>query len=176
MIHPLDFIPPTSRKPLFFTALALTLMLFAIFRGLDAPLKTLAAPSGIVSFELAGAPAAAQSMIDSWDARARLFAALGLGIDYLFMPTYALALSLGILLAAGRHLGWVKLVGAAAGWGAFVAAAFDALENLGLAISLLNGVSAPWPQVSAFSAAIKFTLLALGLMYAILAGLWPRQK
>ncbi len=176
MRHPLDFIPSASRKPLFFTALALTLILFAIFRVLDVPLRTPAASNGIVSFELAGTPAAAQSMIDSWDARARLFAAFGLGIDYLFMPIYSLALTLGILLAAGRHQGGFKTIGAVAGWGAFVAAAFDALENLGLTASLLNGVSVPWPQISAFSATIKFTLLVMGLVYAILAGLWPRQK
>ena len=176
MRHPLDFIPPNSRKPIFFTALALTLILFAVFRVLDAPLKTPVSPSGIVSFELAGSPAATQSMIDSWDARARQFAAFGLGIDYLFMPTYALALSLGILLAAGRHQGGFKSVGAVAGWGAFAAAAFDAVENYGLTVSLLNGVSAPWPQISALCATLKFTLLIVGLAYAILGGIWPKQK
>jgi hypothetical protein len=176
MRHPLDFIPVSSRKPIFFTALALTLIVFAIFRVLDAPLRTLAAPNGIVSFELAGSPANTQAMIDSWDARARLFAAFGLGFDYLFMPTYVLALALGILLAAGRHQGGFKLVGAVAGWGVFAAAVFDALENLGLTISLLNGVSAPWPQVSAFSATLKFTLLLAGLAFAVLGGVWPKQK
>lgn len=135
MNHPLDFIPVSSRKPIFFTALSLTLILVAVFGVLDAPLKNSVTPCGIVSFELAGSPANAQAMIDSWDARARQFAAFGLGIDYLFMPTYALALSMGILLAAGRHQGGFKSVGAVAGWGAFAAAAFDAVENLGLTIS-----------------------------------------
>lgn len=176
MRHPLDFIPSTSRKPLFFAALALTLILFVVFRVLDQPLRTSVAPNGIVSFELAGTPVATQSMIDSWDARARLFASFDLGIDYLFMPTYALALSLGILLAAGRHQGGFRSVGAVAGWGVFAAAAFDAVENYGLTVSLLNGVSAPWPQVSAFCATLKFSLLLAGLAYAILGGIWPKQK
>jgi M6 family metalloprotease-like protein len=40
------------------------------------------------------------------------FAAFGLGIDYLFMPVYATALALGILLAAGSHkrFGQVRFV------------------------------------------------------------------
>ena len=54
MRHPLDFLPSDKRKPLFLSLLALTLILFAVFRALDAPLRTPAAPNGIVSYELAG--------------------------------------------------------------------------------------------------------------------------
>ena len=176
MNHPLTFIPSDKRKPLFFAALAGTLILFAVFRVLDTPLRTSAAPSGIVSFELAGSPATAESMIDSWDARARLFASLGLGLDYFFMPTYALALSLGVLLAAGRHAGAFAKLGAWLGWGAFTAALFDAVENYGLIQSLLNAVRVPWPQVSAFCATVKFALLLIGLGYALIGWLWPKAK
>ena len=113
MKHPLESIPSTSRKPLFWAFLAGTLILFAVFRVLDAPLRTLAAPSGIVSFELAGTPSPAQAIIDSWHgageplpgmvSRAYSFAVFGLGIDYLFMPLYATALALGILLVEGSQ-------------------------------------------------------------------------
>ena len=37
-----------------------------------------------------------------------VFAAFGLGLDYLFMPVYALALAFGTLLAAERHGGWLS--------------------------------------------------------------------
>ncbi len=175
MQHPLTFIPNEKRKPFFFAFLALTLILFAVFRVLDAPLRTLAAPNGIVSFELAGSTAAAQSMINSWDARAELFAAFGLGIDYLFMPTYAWALSLGILLAAGRHAGAFAKVGAPLGWGAFAAALFDAVENYSLFQILSGNRFSPWPEIAFWNANAKFGLLLLGLVYALIGWLWPKN-
>jgi hypothetical protein len=176
MRHPLTFIPSDKRKPTFLPLLALTLVLFAVFRVLDTPLRTAAAPNGIVSFELAGSPGNAQAMVASWSEYARLFAAFGLGIDFLFMPIYALALSLGILLAAGRHPGKFESFGVWMGWGALIAPLFDAVENYGLLHSLLSPLFSLWPVGSAVSATIKFFLLIIGLAYALIGWLWPKQK
>lgn len=175
MTHPLDFISVGKRKLLFWTLLTGTLVLFAVFRGLDAPLRTSAAPNGIVSFELAGSPEAARAILDSWDERASLFAAFGLGLDYLFMPLYALALASGTLLAAGRHNGWFKALGGIAGWGALAAALFDAVENFALWKVLLGGVFSTWPRVASICASFKSGLLLFGLLIAALAWLWPRK-
>jgi len=185
MKHPLAFIPTSSRKPLFFTFLAGTLILFAVFRVLDAPLQTPAAPNGIVSFELAGTPEKAFQILVSWEPdvqsdspmgiqpNGKLFAAFGLGIDYLFMPVYATALALGILLAAGRHDGRFATFGPWLGWGAYSAAIFDAIENFALVqILLRNQVWSPYPEVAAISATVKFGLLMLGLVYALVGWLW----
>jgi len=192
MNHPLQALPPAFRKPLFIAFLLGTLGLFAVFRVLDAPLRTPAAPNGIVSFELAGTPIRAQAILDSWlevgylighgpgqvapyfISRAYSFAAFGLGLDYLFMPLYATALALGILLAAGRHPGRFLTLGAWLGWGAYAAALFDAVENYALArILLVNAVWLPYLQVAAFSASVKFGLLLLGLCYGLVGWIWP---
>jgi hypothetical protein len=188
MKHPLANLPSTSRKPLFFAFLAGTLILFAVFRVLDAPLQTSAAPNGIVSFELAGTPEKAFQILISWEPvdqsgppmniqpSGKLFAVFGLGIDYLFMPLYATALALGILLAAGRHAGWFVTFGAWLGWGAYAAALFDAVENYALArMLLMNEVWSPYPEVAAVSAMLKFGLLALGLVFALVGWLWPKK-
>jgi len=194
MRHPLNFLPAQARKPLFFAFLAGTLGLFALFRVLDTPLQTPVAPSGIVSFELAGTPFQAQAIIDSWNeaatlassvagkpvpglvSRAYAFAAFGLGIDYLFMPVYSTALALGILLAAGRHEGWFAVLGSWVGWGAYTAAIFDAVENYALGrMLLLNEVWSPYPQMAAFSATVKFTLLAVGVVFTLVGWLWPQK-
>ena len=190
MKHPLANTPSTSRKALFFAFLAGTLILFAVFRVLDTPLRTPAAPNGIVSFELAGTPSKTEAIIDSWRitgllitrvepgivSRAVAFAAFGLGIDYLFVPVYATALALGILLAAGRHKGWFGMLGTWLGWGAYTAALFDAVENYALArMLLMNQVWSPYPQVAAICATVKFGLLLLGLLYA-LAGYGRRES
>jgi len=193
MKHPLEFVSDGTRKRLFFTFLFLTVSLFAIFRVLDKPLRSSASPHGIVSFELAGSPLQAQAITDEWKKFPLLlsavagqanpdivnipyvFAAFGLGLDYLFMPVYAFALAFGTLLAAGRHAGWFKSLGAVAGYGAFAAALFDAVENYALFQILLNRVYSPYPEIAFYCASIKFSLLVFGLLYAV-AGWWlPKE-
>ncbi len=176
MRHPLEFISPEKRKPLFLIFLALTILIFAVFRVLDEPLRTPAAPNGIVSFELAWSPGASGEMVRSWSEYARLLAAFGLGMDYLFMPVYALALSLGILLATGRHPGRFERLGAWMGWAALVAPLFDAVENYGLLHSLLSPLFSLWPLIASICATIKFVLLLLGLAYALIGWLWPKTR
>lgn len=175
MRHPLEFVPQEARKRLFFTLLVLTLSLFAIFRILDMPLQTDYAPSGIVSFELAGTPQNAAHIVLTWSAEAMLNAAFGLGIDYLFMPVYAFALAFGTLLAAGRHAGWLKSLGAVAGYGAFAAALFDAVENYALFQVLLGAFDSSYPMLAAVCATVKFGLLAFGLVVAVAGGVIPRS-
>jgi hypothetical protein len=193
MQHPLEFIPDEYRKRIFFTLLALTLSLFAVFRVLDQPLRTPVAPNGIVSFELAGSAQSARDITDSWKQMSLLlssvagqpnpdivnlpyiFAAFGLGIDYLFMPSYSFALAFGTLLAAGRHAGWLKSLGAVAGYGAFAAAMLDAVENYALFQILLNKISSPYPEIAFYCASLKFVFLIFGLLYVLGAWLLPKK-
>ena len=175
MQHPLEFVSVLYRKRLFFLFLSLTIILFAVFQALDKPLRTSAAPNGVVSFELARTPDQADAMVSSWSQEGKFNAAFGLGIDYLFMPAYAFALAFGTLLAAGRHSGWLKPLGAVAGYGVFVAALFDAVENFALYQVLLGAVQSSYPATAAICATIKFGLLIFGLVYAFAAWLLPRQ-
>lgn len=174
MNHPLEFVPDAARKPIFLTLLFLTLILFGVFRVLDTPLMTPAAPNGIVSFEMAGGVERANHILASWSGEEKLGAAFGLGLDYLFMPLYALALAFGTLLAAHRHGGWLKSLGAVTGYGALAAAVFDAVENYALFQILLNRIQSPYPEIAFYCASIKFGLLIVGLVYALAGGLWPR--
>jgi hypothetical protein len=108
MRHPQEFFPDHLHKTFFHIFNLLTLVLFAVFRALDQSLQTDAAPNGIISFELAGNALTARSIPDSWKEISMLLsatgepdpdfvnvaysiAAFGLGLDYLFMPVYALA-------------------------------------------------------------------------------------
>ncbi|MGB7874468.1 MAG: hypothetical protein WBL25_08790 [Anaerolineales bacterium] len=187
MKHPLANISSTSQKPLFFAFLTATLILFAVFQVLDAPLRTPTAPNGILSFELAGTPEKAFQILVSWEAvnndspianelRRKLYAAFGLGLDYLFMPVYATTLALGILLATGRHKIWFGTLGAWLGWGAYAAALFDTVENYALVqILLMNQLRSPYPQVASVCAIVKFGLLILGLVFALVGWLWPKK-
>jgi hypothetical protein len=171
MRHPLEFISQNLRKSLFYFFLTFTIVVFGVFRPLDAPLQTSAAPNGIVSFELARTLDSSQAMIQSWDSNARLTAAFGLGFDYLFMPVYAVALSLGLLLAGNGRANWYRAVTSWLGWGAFAAALFDAVENYSLWRTLAGSVDPIFPQLAAFCATIKFSLLTAGLLAALLRGM-----
>jgi hypothetical protein len=173
---PLDFIPAPRRILLFRLFFGLTIAFFAVFSFLDQPLRTPAAPSGIVSFELARTPEAASAMLESWDESSRLFAAFGLGFDFLFMPVYATALSLAVMIAADRRRGGVwSGLGKALAWGAFLATGFDMVENAALFHILLNGAFSAAPQVAFWCASIKFALLLAGLAYALVGWMF-RQK
>jgi hypothetical protein len=186
MKHPLENFPNEYRKRTFFTLLTLTLILFAVFSVLDQPLRTSAAPNGIVSLELAGTPERAFQILLSWAAldsrqpdilriQAYLFAAFGLGLDYLFMPVYAFALAFGTLLAAQRHSGWIRSLGALAGYGAFAAALFDAVENFALWQVLLGAYASPYPGIAALCATVKFALIVSGLLYSLAVWLSPKK-
>jgi len=186
MPHPLEFVPAPYRKRLFFIFLALTLIIFGVFRYLDEPLRTDAAPNGIVSFELAGNQQTAQAITDSWKRSSLLlssvagqadptiiqmpyiFAAFGLGFDFLFMPVYALALGFGTVLVVQKHIGWVRSLAVLAGYAAFTAALFDAVENFALWQVLLGAVQPNYPAVAAFCAIIKFGLLIFGVSVGLL--------
>ena len=96
-----------------------------------------------------------------------LIAAFGLGFDYLFMPTYALVLSLGLLLAMGNKKNRYAVFAGWMGWGVFVAAFFDAMENYALWRVLTGDVVSPYPEIAAICATIKFILLILGLVTAL---------
>jgi hypothetical protein len=186
MQHPLEIIPAEYRKRIFFRLLALTLILFAVFRVLDQPLRNPVAPNGIVSFEFARTPEKAFQIMVSWEPvnfagpnifriKGYLYAAFGLGLDYLFMPVYALALAFGTLLAAGRHAGWLMSLGVVAGYGAFGAALFDAVENSALWHVLLGAYDSAYPAIAAFCATVKFTLILPGVLYALVGWMWPKK-
>ncbi len=172
---PLDFIPAPRRVRLLWIFIALNLGFYAVFSWLDQPLRTPAAPAGIVSYELAANPLAAQAMLASWDETAHVSAAFGLGFDFLFMPSYAVALSLAVMLAAGRRRGrfWAA-AGKTLGWGAFAAVGFDAVENIALFSILLYGAASPLPELAFVCAIIKFLILLFGIFYALTGWLFSQ--
>ena len=176
MPHPLDFIPTSSHKKIFLPLLVLTLVLLGVFQLLDLPLRNPVSPSGIVSFELAGTPEKADAIIQSWDASAQLFAAFGLGFDYLFMIAYGLTISLGVLMAASKHGGKFSQIGGYVGWGVLLASLFDALENFALWRLLSGSATAFCPYVAAVSATIKFVLLIIGLGFALVGWLLKKKE
>ena len=148
-------------------------VLLAIMVQLDRPLRTNAAPLGIVSFELAGSPEAAREIMASWGPAGQRSASLSLWLDYAFLISYALVLSLlctGIARgwpSAGRRIRRLGFILAGCQW---LAALLDLVENI-LLQQILTGASAPLlPLAARWCALIKFSLIACGWLYIVIAG------
>jgi hypothetical protein len=180
MKHPLQDLPPGVHRRIFLPLLAATALVSAIMSAVGGPLVTSAAPSGIVSFELAGTAALARQMVASWNEMAKVHAGFSLGLDYLYMPLYSTTIALACLWAAGvfrAAAARVALVGMWLAWGLWLGALLDATENLALVTILFNGASDPWPLVSQVCAVGKFSLIIAGLVYAALGSLvWALQR
>lgn len=169
--HPLESIRQNRRPTLFAALLALTLLLSAALLITGEPLRTEAAPAGILSYEFAGTVAKATQILDSWNEVARSAAGFNLGLDFLYLLAYSTTIALGIIsVSAGLRLKAPVLAAVLFfAWGQWLAALLDALENVALVTMLLNAPAEPWPAVAFVCASTKFLLIALGLLYTIAA-------
>jgi len=178
MHHPLENIRSSVRDRMIIPLIGLSLLLFMALNLAGQPLVTPAAPFGIVSFELARNVTQAQTILNSWDEAAQLRAAFSLGLDYLFIPLYAITLTLTCLWAVRfqrerrRFPTWlvtIGLPGVILAWTQSLAAGLDIIENIALARMLFSVVTPPWPQIASLCATIKFSLVATGIVYSLVA-------
>jgi hypothetical protein len=95
---PYNWLAVAEQPRAFVVLLVVTIAALVAEQITGAPLKTDAAPSGIVSFELAGTLPVAQGILASWDATARVYAGLNLGLDFLFIAAYATCIGLGCVI------------------------------------------------------------------------------
>ena len=170
-IHPFQWLSPSMRGKFFVVALALTLFLLVSLNAINGPLTTPEAPLGILSFELAGDLDRAELVIASWSNEAQIYAALSLGLDYLYLFAYPLALGLGCILVAerlGKHSFRLFNIGAIAAWVIIGAAPLDALENYALIRILVGNAYAWWPPIAQICAIPKFIAVALALLYILI--------
>jgi len=126
-----------------------------------------AALSGIVSFEFARSIARAEKTLSSWDAAQKIRCSLSLGIDYLFLVSYALFISVGcayIVNALKSRRLILAETGLLLGWAQFMAALLDAIENRALIQLLLGSRNEMYSWKAWGCASIRFTFAVLGLM------------
>lgn len=150
----------------------ITLAVMGGLRFFDGTLKTEASPGGIVSFEFAGSLTSARHIIASWGPKGSVYAGLSLGLDFLFLFSYAGAIGLGCVLAArglSRRMKIFPLLGAPLAWGQVCAALLDVFENMGLIHILLGSESEFWPLLAFWCAIPKFLIVAAGLLYLVVS-------
>ena len=169
---------PNHQRWLRYTTVS-TIVICVAMLIVDHPLKTTHAPLGIISLQLAGSTQAAKQVVYDWDPKHRLAAAFGLGLDYLFLCSYAIWIFLGSRWAALR---WMKTQPARAqifawlSWAALVAGALDGVENVILLIFLQSdGRSVLYP-LAFWCAVVKFLLLAITIGIWISGYRAPREE
>lgn len=155
-----------STKPAFITWLLATLILQGILNWVSIPLVNETAPWGLFSWQFAATPQQTEAILASWDRRAQLLAAFGLGLDYLFMLVYAVTFNFACRWSADKlsRANWGRWLGNLV----WVAAMLDGVENACLAIGLIGQAVSPYPEIATFSAAAKFTLILLALAWIVL--------
>ena len=164
MKHPLEAIPQGKRLCVFLVLLALFLVITIGFRFIGP------AEPNIVDFELAGTTARATEIINAWDIQDRARAGFSLGFDFLYMPVYSTLIALACVWAAGiiASRQW-RATGLLLACGLWAAALLDAVENVALTVLLLGTIADPYPQIAQVCATLKFGLILLGLVFAVVA-------
>ena len=176
--HPfISFTPSVQKKALIFLSLSTIVVMIALI-VLDSPLQTESAPHGIVSFEFAGTLSLAQEMLESWGSTGQLYAALSLGLDYLYLVLYSACIALGCALVASNLATHKTLsgIGIVLSWAQFGAGGLDVLENIALIRILLGSELAFWPALSWWCALPKFVIVLAGLGYIVIGTILLTKK
>ena len=153
-----------------------TIILLTTLSLINLPLQNLIAPNGMISFELAADYNESQEMINSWNSKAKIYAAFSLGIDYLFLVAYGFFLSLLCVFLAHK-VSARKIfyeAGILVSYGVLGAAMLDAIENFALFKLLLGSSNEFYSLLASSSAIIKFMLVLLSFVYILSAGIMIR--
>ena len=156
---------------------AFTIVLMIALHVIDKALATPDGTGGMIGFELAKNINHTVAMMTQWKEHGRIMAGLSLGIDYLYMVSYALFLGLlsftiGKKLFSRNH--FLSKPGFWFSWLMFIAALLDSTENYAL-IRILGGDHEQlWASISYYAASTKFIIVLLTLLYILLglAVLW----
>jgi hypothetical protein len=163
-------IPRMRRWGLIASGIATLLLLWAMSPMED---RMQANGPGMVPFELSGGEARANEILAEWGEDGRDAAREQLWIDYGFMLAYGAFLGLAAAairdLCRRRDLQRLTRIGEKAIWLGPLAAAFDALENACLLLTV-GGSGSPFPTLATTFAAVKFALLAAAIAYLLAGG------
>ncbi|WP_372965082.1 hypothetical protein [Marinobacter sp.] len=155
------------------TVLCIALLLMLV--ALNQPLKTPAAPQGMISLQLSGTAEQAQAILASWRHENLSLARLSLWIDFLFIAAYLTVLfQLTRRFTADRPGVREKITGRWIRSLFIIAAVSDVGEN----IVLLNNFSPPdntLSMVASILALVKFTGLLLGVAGLVIIRAARRQ-
>jgi hypothetical protein len=167
-----------TRKRALIASAAASIAIGAVLIVLDARMMDAGGP-GIIGFEFAGSEERAAEILADWGEDGTDAAKASLWLDFAYILAYGTFLVLAAWatrdLAESR--GWRRLAafGTAVVPFAAAAAAFDAIEDVGLLLAVDRQGGDLAPRLAQICAAIKFALLAVTIAY-LLIGLLLRLR
>jgi len=157
------------KKYYYYLIIIITIIALLAIVQVDIFLKNSVSPNGIIDFEWAKTSAHAREILQNWSSKARLYAAFSLGIDYLFLIFYTLFFILTTYKLTQHNRSFFRYTALYISLLFLVAGIFDALENYYLLRILTGSVQASWVQNAYYFSMTKFTFLAIGILYLLLA-------
>lgn len=162
-----------NRKKMLLVVAALWLLCMIALGITDSYIRHPLTPFGILSFEFISSLSQAKLVFEAWGDMGKTAAAFSLGLDYLYIVLYVILGYLCLIITSEKLAAGNLLF---SGVLRFLAKMFpltgglDAIENYGLIRLLLGTDSDFWSQLAYWSAAAKFTVLAV-CASALLLGL-----
>ena len=170
MFDPYKWLSDSAQRSALLIFFLLSVTLLIGMHSLDQTLITDAAPRGIVSFELAGSIEKVGQILKAWGPEGKIYAALSLGLDYLFLIVYALFISLACVRIARYfklRFSFPATCGFVLGWAQFFAALLDAVENFALINLTFDSQRESWPIIARWCAMVKFGIVGAGLVFIL---------
>lgn len=167
MSHPLEMIPPGSRRSAFWLFAVVTALLLAVDGGIGMKLTNQVAPYGIVSLELASTPGRLNQLVTSWAERPRMEMVFSLGLNFLCLVSLINTVALASLMAASRIAFPFSRLGPMLAWIQWLAGAAWAVQAVLLAWGVLEEATSFSTSISAALAVVKFSLVGAGVLFAI---------
>ena len=169
-MNKIDLIFKLSYKRTLIISGLLTIIIFLTLGYFDKSLITEAAPNGIISLELAKDIDISIGIISSWNLNARVNMGISLGIDFLFLVVYSIFFATACYLVAQEYLdknNWMYKIGLLLAKLQFIAALFDAIENIALIKLLLGSNNNIFSLIAYYFASMKFVIITIGIIYII---------
>ncbi len=124
-------------------------------------------PRGILDLEFANSPARLTKVLAAWE---QATVTCNIWIDFLFIPTYVLLLSLSVAaVAAKRNKGLLRSAGTLLQRAAFVAGILDISENLLMLQSIAGNYTPDSLWLTYYCAIIKFGIVFCILFYLLIS-------
>lgn len=174
MIHPFERLGISGFRKLYAAAWLATILIGMVLQHFGGIYMAQQGPNGetydVIAFEFAATPERMATIFAVWGEVGKDAAVKQTLIDYFFPLAYStlIAASIVALLGAGLSARWVA-VGRLLAWAQWKAAALDAIENTALLAALVGEPLSPFPQIAAGAAAVKFLLIAVGVVYIFAA-------
>jgi len=172
MTHPLEQLAPKTLRNLYWAFFLATALVGAALSTIGARYANIEQDGkryDVIAFEFAKTPEAVEAMKAVWGPEGIAAARLQTWLDFIFLGCYSTLIALGCLALISQVApGRLRTTGVLLAWTQWLAAALDAIENIGLLRSLAAPATNPWPAISYYAAAPKFAIVGAGILFILL--------